>query len=121
VTYLLHNGLVVFLAFVVIMAAGAWSIGRALAATWRPPWQGAPYSVMLGLAGRLIFWGLSGGNNEQFFEGFSDIYVDFAVLIGVALLAYRLTKTRKMVTQYPWLYEPVGPLGWRERPPSSTE
>ena len=64
---------------------------------------------------------LSGGDNEQFWRGFSDIYVDFAVLIGMGAAAYRLTQARKMVTQYPWLYEPAGPFAWRERPASRRE
>jgi branched-chain amino acid transport system ATP-binding protein len=116
VSYLLHNGIVVFLAFVLVMGTGAWAIGRALATTWRPMWHCAPYAVLLGLAGRLVFWGLSGGNNEQFIEAFSQIFVDLAVLAGAAAGAYRLTQTRKMVTQYPWLYEQTGPFGWRQRP-----
>ena len=117
----MHNGLVVFLAYVLVMATGAWAIGRALAATWRPLWQCVPYAILLGLAGRLVFWGLSGGNNEEFLQGFSGLYVDFVALIGIAAAAFRLTQARKMVTQYPWLYEPAGPFGWRERPTSRTE
>jgi hypothetical protein len=117
-SYLLHNGPVVFLAYLAIMLAGAWAIGRALAATWRPWWQYLPYSVLLGLSGRLVFWMLSGGSSEQFWEGFSDIYLDFAVLVGMSAAAYRLIQARKMVTQYPWLYEPAGPFGWRRIAPS---
>jgi hypothetical protein len=37
-----------------------------------------------------------------------------AVLILIALAAHRLTRARKMVNQYPWLYERTGPFGWRE-------
>jgi len=117
----MHNGLVVFLAYVLVMATGAWAIGRALAATWRLLWQCVPYAILLVLAGRLVFWGLSGGNNEDFLQGFSGLYVDFVALIGIAAAAFRLTQARKMVTQYPWLYEPAGPFGWRERPTSRTE
>ncbi len=40
--------------------------------------------------------------------------VDTAVLIAISLLAFQLNKAKKMVTQYPWLYEPAGPLGWRK-------
>ena len=120
-TYVMHNGLVVLLAYVLVMGAGAWAIGRAIAATWRPLWQCVPYAILLSLAGRLVFWGLSGGNNEDFLQGFSDLYVDLAVLIGIAAAAFRLTQARKMVTQYPWLYEPAGPFGWRERPASRPE
>ena len=41
--------------------------------------------------------------------------VDSAVLIVIGLLSYRLTLTRKMVTQYPWIYERAGLFGWREK------
>jgi hypothetical protein len=114
-SYLAHNGIVVLVAYIVFVGAGAWAIGRALAATWRPMWQSVPYAIMLGLAGRLVFWGLSGGSNEDFWKGYSDVYVDFAVLVGIGVVAYRLTQARKMVTQYPWLYEPAGPFGWKSR------
>lgn len=114
-TYLLHNGPVLFAAFVVVMSLGAWSIGRALASTWRPFWQGVPYAVLFALAGRLVFWALSGGDNFDFFPAFADVYGDIAVLLAVGAAAYRLTQTRKMVTQYPWLCEQTGPFGWRER------
>jgi len=39
----------------------------------------------------------------------------WAYLGAVALLAWRITLARKMVRQYPWLYEPHGLLGWRAR------
>jgi hypothetical protein len=113
-SYLFHDGLVVFIAFAAIMMLGAWSIGRALAATWRPYWHGVVYAVFLALAGRLVFWGLSGGDSFEFYAGFADAYVDVIVLAAVAWVAYRLTLTRKMVTQYPWLYEQTGPFGWRD-------
>jgi branched-chain amino acid transport system ATP-binding protein len=35
-------------------------------------------------------------------------------LIGIALLAYRITQAQKMVAQYPWLYQRTGLLSWRE-------
>ena len=36
-----------------------------------------------------------------------------AILIGLALLAYRLTLVHKMVSQYPWLYERAGLFSWK--------
>lgn len=120
-SYLLHNGVVVFLAFASIMALGAWAIGRALAGTWRPFWHAVPYAALLAFFGRVIFWGLSGGNNAQFFPGLDQVYVDFAVLIGIAATAFRLTRARRMVTQYSWLYESVGPFSWRERRSGGSE
>lgn len=119
-TYLFHNGIVVFLVFALIMALGAWSVGRALAGTWRPMWHAVPYAALLAFFGRVIFWGLSGGNNEQFLAGLEQIYVDFVALIGIAAMAFRLMRARRMVTQYPWLYAPAGPFSWRERRPGSS-
>jgi hypothetical protein len=39
----------------------------------------------------------------------------WAVQFAVAAFAYRLTETRQMVRQYPWLYRRKGLLGWEER------
>jgi hypothetical protein len=41
--------------------------------------------------------------------------IDAAVLMLIAAFAFRLTRARKMVSQYPWLYERVGVFGWRSR------
>jgi hypothetical protein len=37
------------------------------------------------------------------------------VLVGVALVSYRLTLARRMVAQYPWLYARAGIFGWRAK------
>jgi branched-chain amino acid transport system ATP-binding protein len=37
------------------------------------------------------------------------------VISAFALFSYRLTKARKMVSQYPWLYERSGLLNWRAK------
>jgi hypothetical protein len=46
--------------------------------------------------------------------------VDFIVILVIGLLAFRLTRTRQMVRQYPWLYEAAGPLTWRTKPSEKT-
>ena len=70
---------------------------------------------MLGGAARFLTFAL--------FEGelllLSGYLIDAAVLIAIALFAYRLTQARKMVAQYPWLYERAGAFGWRHK--GSTE
>jgi hypothetical protein len=38
-----------------------------------------------------------------------------ALLLAIALAAYRLTLARRMVSQYPWLYQRDGLWDWRER------
>ena len=39
------------------------------------------------------------------------------VIIAFALFAFRVTQVRKLVAQYPWLYERNGPFAWREKMP----
>ena len=43
----------------------------------------------------------------------------FAALLSARkkLLAWRLGRARKMVSQYPWLYERAGWLSWRAKTP----
>ena len=100
--------------FVAAMAFASFITGQGLANTWRPMWQIVPYSLLLGCADRFLTWGL--------FEGglflLSGYAIDTLVLLLISLLAYRLTQARKMVGQYPWIYERAGPLGWREKGPS---
>ncbi len=94
-----------------IMGFTAFMTGQALANTWRPLWQAVLYSFLLGLADRFLTWGL--------FEGellsLSGYLFDSLVLTAISLTAFRLTRARKMVTQYPWLYERSGLFGWREK------
>jgi ABC-type uncharacterized transport system permease subunit len=96
---------------VVIMGFAAFMTGHALAQTWRPRWQVVIYCLLLGVVDRFLIWGLFRGA-PWLASGYA---IDAAVLIGFGLLSYRLTETRKMVTQYPWLYERAGPLSWRAR------
>ncbi len=94
---------------VVIMGATAFMTGHAVAATWRPVWQAVLYCFLLGLVDRFLTWGLFGGRGLLV----SGFIIGTAVLIGIGLIAYRLTYVAKMVTQYPWLYERTGI--WRYR------
>jgi ABC-type uncharacterized transport system permease subunit len=109
---LLGTTVPVFLGVTVILFGGAaFIMGQALAHTWRPAWHNVLYGVLLGIADRFIIFALFGG------EGLSVLgfLVNTAVLVGIALFAYRATAVRKMVSQYPWLYEPSGLLGYREK------
>ena len=95
----------------ILVGFAAFMTGQALANTWRPAWQMVVYGLMLGLADRFLIWGLFGGDGLSV----AGYVVDTAYLITVGLAAYRLTRARRMVTQYPWLYERAGPFGWRDR------
>lgn len=111
---LIGNSLGVFIGITCIIAGGAaWMTGQALGETWRPAWQAVAYSLLLGLADRFIIFAL--------FEGellsLAGYLIDTAVLVTIALAAYRVTRVARMVQQYPWLYERAGIFGWRGRGP----
>ena len=95
----------------IIVGFAAFMTGQALASTWRPAWQMLPYGLMLGFTDRFLVWGLFGGDGLSV----SGYVIDTAYLTAVGFAAYRLTRARRMVTQYPWLYERAGPFGWRDR------
>jgi hypothetical protein len=102
----------VFVLFTVaIMGGAAWLAGQALAATWRPAWQSVLAALLLGAADRFLVFAL--------FEGtllsLSFYALDAAVLVAIGLAGWRLTRVRRMVVQYPWLYERAGLFSWREK------
>ena len=102
----------VFVFMTVIIGGGAGFLaGRALASKWRPIWMPVLYMLLMGLAVRFFHYAL--------FEGdlFSIHYyiTDTGVLEALSLLGYRLTQTKLMVSQYPWLYERSGPFSWRDK------
>jgi hypothetical protein len=94
----------------------AWLAGRAIALTWRPPPMVAGAAVLLALAVRFVHFALFG---ETLLAPLT-LAIEFAVLLAVALLAWRRTRALQMVRQYYWLYEPHGWLGWRERTGAGT-
>jgi hypothetical protein len=104
----------VFLLVTVILGGGAAALsGRAIAETWRPWWQVVAYSFILGAAARFIHFSLFGGT----LLSLHYYLVDSAVCMAFGFLGFRTARAAQMVTQYRWINEPVGRLGWRRRPP----
>lgn len=97
---------------VVLFGFAALMTGQALAQTWRPYWHAIPYSALLAAGAQFVGYALFEG--ELLALGW---LIDFAVLLAIASLAYRITLVHKMVNQYPWLYERAGLLGWRPKSP----
>ena len=95
----------------IFMGGCAFMTGQALAATWRPLWHVIPYALLLGCADRFMVYALFQG---QLFL-LSGYIIDSIWLFAVLIFAYRVTRVRQMSTQYPWLYERSGLMGWRER------
>lgn len=102
----------VFLGLTCLFGGGcAFMTGQAVAAAWQPWASLLPYALLLGLADRFLAFALFGGT----LLSLPLWATDTAVLAAVALMAWRLTLARRMVEQYPWLYERQGPFGWREK------
>ncbi|ODA68868.1 hypothetical protein A7A08_00702 [Methyloligella halotolerans] len=110
--WLSDDGALVFFVLTVAIGGGAaYLAARSLALGWRPFWKVAAYMLLLAGAVRFFHYALFDG------ELLSAYYylVAYVVLLAIAGLAYRLTRTTQMVTQYPWLYARSGPLSWRDR------
>lgn len=110
---LLGTSIGVFVGLTVIIAGGAGIMtGRALADGWKPPAQVVAACFGLALANRFLVYALFEGD----LLSVSGFLIDFAVITALALLAYRITLVRRMVSQYPWRYERVSLFNYRERP-----
>jgi hypothetical protein len=110
---LLGTSFAVFIGLTVIITGGAAIMtGRALADGWKPAWMVVAACFGLGLADRFLVYAL--------FEGellsLSGFLIHFAVIAGLALLAWRITAVRKMATQYPWRYERTSLFAYRAKP-----
>ncbi|HVO01796.1 MAG TPA: hypothetical protein VMT54_06315 [Candidatus Cybelea sp.] len=93
----------------ILFGFAAFLMGQAIAETWRPAWQNVVYGLFLAAGNHFIDCALF---NKDWLS-WQHYLVDAVVLIAVALFAHRVTLARKMVQQYPWLYERSGLLSWR--------
>lgn len=117
-TEITGSSLSVFIALTVVLAGGAAMMtGKALARTWRPPWQVVFASLGLGLADRFFIYALFDGPLLSL-QGY---LFDTLIITVMALIAYRLAHVDKMVQQYPWIYERAGPWAYREKIPAAGE
>jgi hypothetical protein len=109
----------------ILFGGAAVLMGNAIADTWRPWWQNVVYGFLLAVADEFLGFALFGGpffvdslvssDGGPFWPAFLAYLVDAVIISAISLFAYRVTLARKMVTQYPWLYERAGLLGWREK------
>src|SRR5258707_416136 len=92
----------VFLLVTVFLGGGATFLaGRAIAETWRPWWQVAVYSLVLGLVVRFFHFSLFDGTLLS-----AHYYlVDSAVSMALGFLGFRAARVSQMVTQYRWINE----------------
>ena len=108
----LGSSLWVFIfATVILFGWAAFMTGQALAQTWRPMWHLGPYMLLLAAGCRFFDFALFGGTLLSPL----GYVVTVVILLVFGVLSYRATQARKMVNQYPWLYERSGPFAWRDR------
>jgi hypothetical protein len=111
---LLGVSLPVFLGLTIILFGGAaFMTGQGMASKWRPMRIAFLYTALLGLGDRFLIYALFGGQ----LLSLTGYLIHIAILTVICLAAYRMTQARKMVKQYPWLYERSGLFSWRERSP----
>jgi hypothetical protein len=93
----------------------AWLAGRAIARTWRPIWHVLCYMAILGAAVRFAHFALFDAELLSPTAYASD--ASFVAALGC--LSWRVTRTTQMVNQYPWLYQRVSLVSWRDRAPGA--
>ncbi|MBL8658124.1 MAG: hypothetical protein JNM75_00025 [Rhodospirillales bacterium] len=94
-----------------VIGFAAYMTGQAIANTWRPVWQLWVYMLLFGLAARFLIFALFDGE----LLSLTGYAASTALLLAIGVFAFRLTRARKMVHQYPWIYERAGLFGWRKR------
>ena len=109
---LVEQNLWIFVILTLIFGGGAaYLAGRGLATKWRPLWMAVLAMVPLTLGLRFLHYALFGAD----LTSLHYLITDFLILLAFCLLGYRMTIVKKMVGQYPWLYESAGPLGWKTK------
>lgn len=107
---ILDAPLSVFIGLTVIgMGFAAVMIGQALALAWKPAWQVVGYGLLLGVSDRFLTFALFQGK----LLSLTGYLADTAVLVAIALVAFRINRAHRMVSQYPWLYRRDGLFNWR--------
>ncbi|WP_421998269.1 DUF6867 family protein [Reyranella sp.] len=96
----------------VLVAPASFAAGHAVALTWRSWGQAVFYTALLSAALRFLDYALAQGE----LWSIGGFLLGWVVQLAVAAFAFRLTRARQMVRQYPWLYRRKGLLGWEERP-----
>ena len=97
--------------FFALACAAAWTTGKANAQVWRPIPILMIFVLILGVGVRFLHFALY----EATMFSLPHYALDTAVLIMVAWFGYKVKRASQMTTQYPWLYEKVSPLSWRNR------
>ena len=109
---LYENGIWAFVIVTLLLGGGAaYKTGEAQAKGWKPAWMLVPYVILLTGAVRFIHFALYNGELLSLYY----YLLNFAILLGISFLAFRIRRAEYMVKQYPFAYERSGVLGWKEK------
>jgi hypothetical protein len=95
----------------VLVGPASFAAGNAVAVGWRQWNRIVFYTALLSAGLRFFDYGLA---NAELWSG-GGFALGWLVQFAIAAFAYRLTRARQMVRQYPWLYQRKGLLGWEAR------
>jgi hypothetical protein len=104
---------VFLLVSVILGGGGAWLTGRAIASTWRSPWQVAVYMLLLGATVRFFHMSLFDGT----LLSLHYYLVDTAVCFAFGYAGFWAARATIMARQYRWLAERHGLMRWRRKTP----
>jgi len=107
-----NTAFVVALLNLALFGPAAWATGVGVAGTWRHWAQLVAYGALLSGALRFLDFALAGGD----LWSVGGLLLGWAIQGAIGLVAWRATRARQMVTQYPWLYRRRGFLTWEELP-----
>lgn len=100
-----------FVLITLLGSAAAYASGKAIAQTWRPYWHLPVYMLGMAAVTRFCHFALF----EEPLLQLQGYVIDLAVLTLAASFGFRRLRVAQMLTQYGWLYESSGPLGWRRK------
>lgn len=95
----------------ILVGPASFAAGHAVAIAWRQRNRILLYTALLSAGLRFLDYALAGGELWSI-GGFA---LGWVVQLAIAAFAWRLTRSRQMARQYPWLYRRKGLLGWEER------
>ena len=89
----------------------AWRAGKAAAEGWNNYLTVLVYTLLLGVVMRFLHFALFQG---PFIDAFYYL-LDVVILLVFSSAGYRIRRTRQMVQNYYWLYEPTSAFSFKKK------
>ena len=107
------TGVRMFLRFFVLILGfwTAWRAGKAAAEGWNNLPTVIVYTLLLGVVMRFLHYALFQG---PFISPFYYV-IDVVLLLIFSIAGFRIRRTRQMVQNYYWLYEPTSAFSWKNK------